>query len=100
MTFAAELAGTRPTEVAARDGVRSLTWAQVDEALRPAVHVLLGLDLGPPRRIAVFAHNSVETLLAYAAATLAGLSAVPVSSHLTADELAYILTDSGAGGVL
>jgi long-chain acyl-CoA synthetase len=100
MTFAAEFGATRPTEVAISDGVRSLTWSEVDAVLRPAVHVLLGLDLGPERRIAVFAHNSVETLLAYAATALAGLSAVPVSFHLTADELAYILTDSGAGGVL
>jgi long-chain acyl-CoA synthetase len=100
MTFAAELAAERPDEAAVRDDSVSLTWAEVDARLRPAVHVLSGLELGPTRRIAVYAENSVDTLLAYAAATLAGLAAVPVSFHLTAGELAYILEDSGAGAVL
>jgi long-chain acyl-CoA synthetase len=100
MTFAAELAHARPDEVAVRDPDRSLSWAQVDGLLRPAVNALLGLDVSPQRRIAVFAENSAETLLAYAAATLAGLSAVPASFHLTAGELAFILEDSGAGALL
>lgn len=100
MTFAAGIAAARPTEVAARDEEQALTWAEVDTRLRPAVHVLRGWDLGPSRRVAVFAENSVETLLAYAAATLAGVSAVPASFHLTPRELVHILTDSGARAVL
>lgn len=100
MTFAAELASERPTEIAARDADQTLSWSEVDARLRPAVHVLRRWDLGPTRRIAVFAENSVETLLAYAAATLAGVSAVPASFHLTPRELVHILTDSGAQGLL
>ncbi|NMH98236.1 AMP-binding protein [Pseudonocardia acidicola] len=100
MTFAAELAAARPQETALRDADTALTWAEVDERLRPAVNALLAADLGPERRIAVFAENSVETVLAYAAATLAGASAVPVNFHLTAEEAAYILEDSGARAVL
>jgi long-chain acyl-CoA synthetase len=57
-------------------------------------------DLGAARRVAVFAENSVQTLLAYAAATLAGLSAVPVNFHLKAGEVAYMLADSGSRAVL
>ena len=100
LTFAAGFAASRPTEIAVRDARTELTWAQVDDVLRPAVNALLGLELGQARRIAVFAENSATTLLAYAAATLSGASAVPVNFHLTADEAAYILTDSGARAVL
>jgi len=100
MTFALEFATSRPEEIAVRDARTALTWAQVDDVLRRAVNALRGLDLGPDRRIAVFAENGTETLLAYAAATLSGASAVAVNFHLTAAETAYILEDSGARAVL
>ena len=54
------------------------------------------LDLGPDRRVAVLAENSVETVLAHLGGLLAGASTVPVNFHLNADEVAYILEDSGA----
>ncbi len=95
-TFAAALAAQRPDEVAVRDPVTALSWAEVDEVLNRAVNGLLGLDLGPDRRMAVFAENAVETGLANLAGLLAGVSVVPVNFHLTAEEVAYILNDSGA----
>ena len=49
-----------------------------------------------PGRIAVFAPNSVEGVIAYLSALQAGVSSVPVNFHLTAEEVAYILRDSGA----
>lgn len=95
-TFAAALAVERPDEVAVRDQHSALTWAQVDDVLNRAVNGLLELDLGPDRRMAVFAENAVETGLANLAGLLAGISVVPVNFHLTAEEVAYILNDSGA----
>jgi acyl-CoA synthetase (AMP-forming)/AMP-acid ligase II len=77
-----------------------LTWAELAAATEAAARALAALDLGPHRRVAIMAQNSVETALAYLAALHAGLSAVPVSFHLTAREVAYILGDSGAGAVL
>ena len=53
----------------------------------------IGLD--PGERVAVFAENAVETVLAHLGGLLAGVSTVPVNFHLTTDELAYILGDSG-----
>lgn len=100
MTFAAPLAAADPTAVALRDADRCLTWSEVDEQLKPAVNALLSLGLSPPHRVAVFAQNSAETVLAYAACTLAGTSAVAVNSHLKAEEAAYILEDSRAQVVL
>ena len=96
MTFAARIAHERPTEIAVRDRTRSLTWAEADDHLRRTTRALQRADLGERRRVAVVAGNSVDTLLAYVACTLAGASAVAVNSHLTASETAYILGDSAA----
>ncbi|MGQ0625273.1 MAG: AMP-binding protein [Sporichthyaceae bacterium] len=96
MTFAAALGTRRPAEIALRDPERSWTWAEVDDALRPLVNVLLQVGWRPARRVAIYAENSGQTLLHYAAATLAGCSAVAVNHHLTPAETSYILTHSQA----
>ena len=100
MTFAATLAAERPEEIALRDPQRTWTWAGADAALRPLVNALLSVPLRPSRRVAVFAENSGQTLLHYAAATLAGTSAVAVNAHLTPAEAAYIFEHSAADLVL
>lgn len=100
MTFAARIAHERPTEIAVRDDVAALTWAETDARLRRAVNALQHSELGDLRRVAILAGNSADTLLAYVACTLAGVSAVAVNSHLTAVEVAYILSDSQATMVL
>jgi long-chain acyl-CoA synthetase len=94
MTFAARLAAERPDEIALRAPDGDWTWAQADDALRPLVNGLLAARYRPPRRVAIYAENSGKTVLQYAAATLAGCSAVAVNYHLTPEETAYILTHS------
>lgn len=96
MTFAAEFAAQQPNQIAIQDSDASLTWRDVDDTLNRAANGLHGLDLGPDRRIAVFAENSVQTALANLGGLVAGASVVPVNFHLTAEEVAYILSDSGA----
>ena len=93
---ASNLATERPDEVALRDDSVALTWAQVNDILNRVVNSLSGMDLGPNRRVAVLAENSVETVLAHLGALLAGASSVPVNFHLKPDEVAFILADSGA----
>ncbi|GAA1555944.1 acyl-CoA synthetase [Actinomadura kijaniata] len=93
-------AAERPDETALRDQRTTLTWAQADDLLNRAVNGLLTLDVGPERRIAVYAENSVETVLAHVAGLLAGMSVVPVNFHLTAPETAYILGNSRAAVLL
>ena len=95
-TFAKALAAERPDEIAIRDASTALTWAALDDALNRIANGLNALDLGPSRRIAVFAENAVETALANLGGLIAGASVVPVNFHLTAPEAAYILEDSGA----
>lgn len=92
--FAAALARERPSEAALTDRGRSMTWAEVDEALNRVANALLAADLGPDRRVAVFAENAAETALAHLGGLIGAASTVPVSFHLTAAETAYILRDS------
>lgn len=89
-------AAARPDEIALQDPDRSYSWSQVDDVMNRAVENLRATDLGSDRRVAVFAYNTTETVLAHLGGTLAGTSVVPVSFHLKADEAAYILSDSGA----
>ena len=96
MTFAKAIAKERPDEIAIRDPQQALSWQDVDDVLNRCANGLLAMDLGPDVRIAVFAENSVETALANLGGLLAGASVVPVNFHLTAEEVAYILSDSGA----
>ena len=95
-TFANALAAERPGEIALRDETKSLDWAELDERLNRIANGLNALDLGPHRRVAVFAENAVETALANLGGLIAGASVTPVNFHLTAAEAAYILEDSGA----
>ncbi len=94
--MARERAAERPDEVALRDDLVAMRWSEVDDALNRVANGLHALDLGPKRRVAVFAENSTETLLAHLGGLLAGVSTVPVNFHLRADEVAFILSDSGA----
>ena len=96
VAFAKNLAAERPEEVALRDPERTLSWADLDDALNRTANGLLAADLGPDHRIAVFAENAVETAIAHMGGLIGGASTVPVNFHLTADEVAYILEDSGA----
>ena len=95
-TFAAKLAQERPDEAALRDESQVLGWAEVGDRLNRMANGLQRLDLGPERRIAIFAENAVETALANLGGLIGGASVVPVNFHLTAEEVAYILNDAGA----
>ena len=89
----------RPDEVGLRDDRVALTWPELNALLNRIANGLHSLDLGPKRRVAVFAENSVETVLAHLGGLAAGASTVPVNFHLTTDEVAYILGDSAASVV-
>ena len=72
-----------------------LSWNQLDPLLNRAANAM-ARAVDATRRVAVFAPNSAEAVIAYVAGLEAGVSTVPVSYHLTAGELEYILRDSGA----
>ena len=90
-----ELAQTSPEEIALIDERQTLNRKELDAILNRATNALIALNLPSGARVGVFARNSVECVLGYQAALHAGISSVPINSHLTAEELAYILEDSG-----
>jgi acyl-CoA synthetase (AMP-forming)/AMP-acid ligase II len=93
--LAAEL-GDQP---ALTDSSRSYTWTQLNETVNRVINGLTSLELGSERRIGVYAPNAANTLLVHVAGALAGVSVVPISFHLKADEVRFILEDSGAAGL-
>jgi acyl-coenzyme A synthetase/AMP-(fatty) acid ligase len=93
---AAAKAASDPAGIALVDDSTICDWATLDRLLNQGTNRLLAEGLRPGARVAVFAHNAFETALAYLSCLHAGVSSVPVSFHLTAEELGYILTDSGA----
>ena len=95
-SFSARFAIERPTQIALRDSRNAFIWAEVDDRLNRVANALMAAELGPNRRIAVFSENGVEVVLAHIGGPVSGCSTVPVNFHLTADETAYILQDSGA----
>lgn len=95
-----QLSEARRAQPALSDDVVSLDWEELDRQLDAAVAVLRGIETGPAGRVAIMAHNSVETVVAHAAVILAGLSAVPISFHLTESEISYLLEVSQAGVLL
>ncbi|MDP1819098.1 MAG: AMP-binding protein [Acidimicrobiales bacterium] len=82
--------------VALADATQELTWDALDQVLNRIGNALL-TELSPGAdRVAIFAENALETVAAHLGAIGVGVSSVPVSFHLTEDELAYILKDSGS----
>lgn len=90
-------ATSEPDHIALSDERGSITWAQLDQTLNHATNALLEAGFEPGQRIAVFAENAAETVLAHLAGICAGISTVPINFHLTAPELQYILEDANAG---
>src|SRR4051794_18892604 len=78
-----------PDEIALRDEVEALSWRELDQVLNRSTNALLGLELGPSRRVAVYAENSAWTVVAYLTGVLAGCSGVPINWHLRPEECAY-----------
>jgi acyl-CoA synthetase (AMP-forming)/AMP-acid ligase II len=94
------VAPARRDELALADERVTYSWNELDPVLNRAANALSALPFPDERRVAVFAQNSAEAVIAYVACLEAGISSVPVSFHLTPAEAAYILKDSGAVAML
>ena len=85
----------RPAIVVEPDGV-VVTYRQLEERSNKVAHLLRGRGLGPGRCVAILAENRSEYLEIAWGAQRSGLYYVGINRHLTADEAAYIVRDSGA----
>jgi fatty-acyl-CoA synthase len=86
----------RPDEVYLRFEGRSVTWAQLHGRVNAVAAALAARGIGFGDRVAIMMTNRPEFLEVMFAASALGAIAVPVNFRLTPDEVAYILTDSGA----
>jgi len=93
------VAPERRGDMALADERVSLSWTEFDRLLNRAANAY-DAAVDEHRRVAVFAPNSAENVIAYVAGIEAGVSTVPVSYHLTHGEVEYILRDSLASVLL
>jgi fatty-acyl-CoA synthase len=85
-----------PTKLAVVAGERRVTFAEFDEAVNRCANSLSAKGLDKGDRLALLSHNSWEfAVLAFATARL-GVILVPVNFMLNAEEIGFILGDSGA----
>ncbi|SFP86734.1 fatty-acyl-CoA synthase [Geodermatophilus dictyosporus] len=85
-----------PGAVALRFEGTGRTYAELDERVTRLARTLAGRGVGSGDRVAVLALNGLETWEAHLAGVRLGAVVVPVNFRLVADEVAYVLTDSGA----
>ncbi|MER6169825.1 AMP-binding protein [Streptosporangium sp. NPDC001681] len=92
-----EKAGRRfAARVAVESQGVSRTFAEVLEAGRRLANALRDRGLEPGTHVAALLENRIESLEIYVGLALGGYPVVHVNDRLTADEIDYVLTDSGA----
>ncbi|MEU0335946.1 acyl-CoA synthetase [Streptomyces sp. NPDC006193] len=89
-----------PARLALEYGERTWTYEELDDAVSRAASLLRDEGLAPGDRVAAYGHNSDAYLIAFLACARAGLVHVPVNHHLTGDDLAYLVRQSGSALVL
>ncbi|MFC5731437.1 MULTISPECIES: FadD3 family acyl-CoA ligase [Nocardioides] len=90
---AAQQYGDKPAYV---EGDRVVSFAGLLEAVRETARGYMAAGLGPGDRLALWAPNSIDWVVAALAATYAGGTLVPLNSRYTGHEAADIVDRSGA----
>jgi long-chain acyl-CoA synthetase len=86
----------KPAVIEEGDGGRSRTYAELSARVNRLARVYQQLGADRTHPVAVMLPNSVELIEAGLATAVAQAPLVPVNWHLKADELGYVLADSGA----
>ena len=86
----------RPDAEAVVDGRRRLTYAELDARAGAVARGFARLGVTRGDRVLLALRNRLEHVVAYWALQKAGAVAVPVNFRLVANELRYVLEDSGA----
>ena len=92
-------ARVRPGDLGFVDPHRRCTFAEMDEQVTRLANALSASGVRSGDRVAVIGHNSLELVEVWFATMRLGAIAVPVNFRLVADEIAYVLADSGASVV-
>jgi acyl-CoA synthetase (AMP-forming)/AMP-acid ligase II len=99
MDVIATHAAAKPDAVALVEGERRWTWREYLERRNRLASSLGRLGVKSSEHAVVYAQNSLEVLLATAAARAIGAAPVMMNHRLVADEVLYILDDSDAAVV-
>lgn len=91
----AERTPDRPAIVLA-DSDRVVTFAQYETRSNQVAHLLKSLGLERGDRVAIYMENNAEYLILAWGALRTGLRVTAVATHLSPEEIDYILSDSGA----
>ena len=100
MDLIAAHAAKQPHRPALIEGDRSLSWDEFFHTRNRLAHALAALGIGPGQHAVVYAHNSIENLVAGAALRALGAISVPMNHRLTEEEVVYVLDDADATAVL
>ncbi|HET7406421.1 MAG TPA: long-chain-fatty-acid--CoA ligase [Mycobacteriales bacterium] len=92
----ARMARRRPDHVAFRFEGIDRTFGELDERVTRLANALADRGAQPGDRVAVLMTNRLEVVESYLACARLGAVCVPVNFRLVADEVAYILEDSGS----
>jgi long-chain acyl-CoA synthetase len=95
-----ELAEADPDGPAIIDEFAEISRTELNERINRLVHALRAAGVGPGDAVAVLAGNRHENIEAVMACGVSSWVLVPLNWHLTAEEIAYILNDSGARALL
>lgn len=90
------LAERWPARTALVTDGRSLSYPELDELAGRVAHGLSKLGVQPGDRVALLSQNRWEWIAAYHGVLRCGAVVNPVNVMLTGEELAFLLTDSGA----
>ena len=96
LSFLERSARVWPGKTAVVYGARRLTYPELAAEAQRVARALRASGVGPGDRVAYLMPNLPEMLIAHYAVPLAGAVLVAVNTRLTAEEVAYILSHSGA----
>ncbi|HLX55543.1 MAG TPA: AMP-binding protein [Ktedonobacteraceae bacterium] len=89
-------AAARPYKLALICGEHSLTYAALNARANRVANVLRKLGVDTRDRVAIMAHNSLESVEVGAATTKVSAILVPINYRLREHEVAYVINDSEA----
>jgi long-chain acyl-CoA synthetase len=93
-------ADERGDRVAIVDEFDSFTYVDSNARVNQAIHGLRNLGLGKGETVGLLSGNRSEFVTAWSATQHTELRVVPINWHFSAEEVAYVLQDSGATALL
>ncbi|MGI9602272.1 MAG: AMP-binding protein [Acidimicrobiales bacterium] len=95
-THGREISAVDPDRTAVISSDRQLSFGELDQQAEGLARFLADQGMAEGDTLALLCTNRPEWLVTYQAALRAGLRLVPINWHLEADDITYVLSDSGA----